>query len=59
MVDGLHIPIGNRTKKSPEVALSGVGMGLRERDDAGNVNKVQCKSYQNCHYESPRIINIS
>jgi hypothetical protein len=29
MVDGLHIPIGNRTKKPLAIALSGMGRGLR------------------------------
>jgi hypothetical protein len=28
MVDGLHIPIWNRTKKPLAIALSGVGRGL-------------------------------
>jgi hypothetical protein len=27
--------------------------GLRERDNGGDVNNVQCKSNWNCHYESP------
>jgi hypothetical protein len=40
MVDGLHIPICSRTKKSLSIALSGVGMRLRGRDDGGNVNNV-------------------
>jgi hypothetical protein len=30
-----------------------VGRGLRGRDDGGNVNNVQYKSNQNCHYKSP------
>jgi hypothetical protein len=34
-------------------ALSGVGRGLRWRDDGGNINNVQHKSNWNCHYESP------
>jgi hypothetical protein len=58
MVDGLHIPIWNRTKKPLAIALSGVGRRLRG-DDGGIVNNVQYKSNQNCHYESPHIINIS
>jgi hypothetical protein len=33
--------------------LGGVERGLRGRDDGGNVNNVQYKSNQNCHYESP------
>jgi hypothetical protein len=44
MVDGLHILIWNRTKKSLEIALSWVGRGLRVRDNGGNVNNVQYKS---------------
>jgi hypothetical protein len=39
-------------KKPLAVALSGVGWGLRGRDDGGNVNNAQYKSNQNCHYES-------
>jgi hypothetical protein len=54
MVGGLHIPIGNRTKKPLVVGLSGVGRRFRERDDGGNVNNVHYKSNQNCHYESPQ-----
>jgi hypothetical protein len=53
MVNGLHIPIWNRTKKHLAIALSVVGWGgLRGRDNVGNVNNVQYKSNQNCHYES-------
>jgi hypothetical protein len=37
MVDGFHIPVCNRTKKPLAIALSGVGRGLRGRDDGGNV----------------------
>jgi hypothetical protein len=58
MVDGLHIPIWNRIKK-PLIALSGVERGLRGRDEGSNVTYVQYKYNWNCHYESPRIINIS
>jgi hypothetical protein len=47
MVDGLHIPIGNRTKKPLAIALSGLGWGLKGRDDGGNVNNVQFKSNLN------------
>jgi hypothetical protein len=43
MVDRLHIPIWNRTKKPLAIVLS----------DGGKVNNAQCKSNQNCHYESP------
>jgi hypothetical protein len=39
IVAGLHIPICNRTKKPLAIAL-----GLRVRDDGGNVNNVQYKS---------------
>jgi hypothetical protein len=41
------------------IALNGVGRGLRGRDDGDNVNDVQYKTNQNCHYESPSIMNIS
>jgi hypothetical protein len=51
MVDGLHIPIWNRTKKPLAIALSGVGRRLRGRDSGGNVNNVQYTSNRNCHYE--------
>jgi hypothetical protein len=37
MVDGLRIPLGNRTKKPLSIALSGTGRRLRRKDDAGNV----------------------
>jgi hypothetical protein len=40
MVDGLHIPIWNRTKKPLAIALSGMGRGLKGRDNGGNVNNV-------------------
>jgi hypothetical protein len=52
-VDGLHIPVCNRTKKPLAIALSGVGRGLTGRDNGGNVNNIQYKSNWNCHYESP------
>jgi hypothetical protein len=42
-------------EKSLAIALSGVGMGLRERDDGGNVSNVQHKCNQNCHYETPPV----
>jgi hypothetical protein len=47
MVDGLHIPIWNRTKKPLAIAWSG-GAQV-ERD----VASVQYKPNQNCHDESP------
>jgi hypothetical protein len=52
MVDGLHILI-YRTKKSIVIALSGVGRGLRERDNEGDLTNVQYMPNRNCHYESP------
>jgi hypothetical protein len=44
MVDGLQIPIWNRTKKPLAIPLSRVGRGQRGRDDGDNVNNVQYKS---------------
>jgi hypothetical protein len=41
------------------VALNGVGRGLKERYNGGNVNNVQYKFNQNCHYKSSHIMNIS
>jgi hypothetical protein len=38
MVDGLHIPIWNRIKKHPAIALS--GWGVKWRDNGGDVTKV-------------------
>jgi hypothetical protein len=52
MADGLHIPIWNRNKKPRASALSGVGRGLKGRDNGGNVTNIQYKSNQNCHYDS-------
>jgi hypothetical protein len=49
MVDGLHIPIWNRTRKPLANALSGVGREFRERNYRGIVNKTDW----NCHCESP------
>jgi hypothetical protein len=40
MVDGLHIPILDRTKKPLATALSGEGRGLVGRDNGGNVTNV-------------------
>jgi hypothetical protein len=53
VVDGLHIPIRNRTKKSLSIDLSEVGRRLQGRDNGGNVNNVHDKSNQNYHYEFP------
>jgi hypothetical protein len=55
MVDRLQILIWNRTKKPLEIALSGVGKGLRGRDDGVIVNNVQYKTNWNRHYESPPV----
>jgi hypothetical protein len=52
MVNGLHVPIYSGTGKSLAIALSRVGRGLRGRNDRGNVNNVQRRSDQICHYES-------
>jgi hypothetical protein len=51
MVDGLHIPIWNRTKKPLAITLSGMGRGLRGGDDGGDATNVQYEPNQNCHYE--------
>jgi hypothetical protein len=53
VVDGFQTPIWNRTRKPLVIALSGVGRGLRGRDDGGNVTNVQYKSNQNCCYKTP------
>jgi hypothetical protein len=53
MVDGLHIPIWNRTKKLFAIALSGADRCLRGRDDGDNVTNVKYKSNHNCGCESP------
>jgi hypothetical protein len=53
MTDGLHIPIWNRTKKPLAIVLSGMGKGLRGRDDGSDVTNVQYKCNWNCYYESP------
>jgi hypothetical protein len=55
MVDGLHILTWNRTKKPLVIALSGTRRGLKSREEEGNVNNVQYKTNQNCHYESPQM----
>jgi hypothetical protein len=44
MVDGLHVPIRNGTKKPLAVALSGVGRGLRRQDNGSNETNIQYKS---------------
>jgi hypothetical protein len=44
MVNGLHIPMWNRTKKPLPIVLRGVGRGLSERGEGINVNNVQYKS---------------
>jgi hypothetical protein len=51
--DGLHILIWNRTKKPLIIALSGMGWGLRGREDRGDLTNAQYKPNHNCHYESP------
>jgi hypothetical protein len=53
VVDGLHIPILNRTKKPFAIALCGAGRGLRGRNDGDNVTNIQYKPNQKCHYEFP------
>jgi hypothetical protein len=41
MIDELHKPIWNRTKKPLAIALDEVGRELRGRDDGDNINNVQ------------------
>jgi hypothetical protein len=53
MVDGLHILVGNKTKKLLMIALNGVGRGLRGRDGGRDLTNVQCKPIQNYHNEFP------
>jgi hypothetical protein len=55
MVDGLHIPIWNRTEKPLTIVSNRVGRGLMGRNNGSNVNNVQCKTDWNCHYESPSL----
>jgi hypothetical protein len=40
-------------KSAGAIALSVVWRGLRGRANGGNVNNVQYKINQNCHYEPP------
>jgi hypothetical protein len=47
-----------RWRKPLVIALSGVGRGLRGRDDGGNVTNAQYKSGRNGHYETTPIMNI-
>jgi hypothetical protein len=49
MVDRLHIPIWNRTKKPTTIALSGVERGLRRREDGDDLPSVQYKPNWNSH----------
>jgi hypothetical protein len=58
MVDGFHIPVWNRTKKSLAIALDGVEKGLRGRDDEGNVNNVQISLTGTVTLNSPHIMLI-
>jgi hypothetical protein len=51
MVDGLHILIWNRTMKPLAITLSGVGRGVKRRNDGDDVTNVQHKSNWNCHYK--------
>jgi hypothetical protein len=57
MVDGLYILTGNRTKKPLTIGLSGVGRRLRERNDGGDLTKVEQKFNQNFHYQPPHMIS--
>jgi hypothetical protein len=51
MVDQLHIPLGNRTKKPLAITLNKAGREFRRRDSGENVTNIQCKPNWNCHYE--------
>jgi hypothetical protein len=53
MVDRLHIPIWNRTKKPLAIALSDAGKRLREREDGSDLTNVRYKPNRNCCYEFP------
>jgi hypothetical protein len=53
MVDGLHLFIRNRTKKSFAIVLSGVGKVLRERDERNDLTNTKYEHIWNFHYESP------
>jgi hypothetical protein len=49
LVDGLHIPIRNRTNKPLATALSEVGREWKQRDNGGNVTNVEYKPNYNSH----------
>jgi hypothetical protein len=51
MMDFIYI--WNKLKKPLTIAVSGVGRGLRRRDNGGDVTNVQYKPHQNCHYDPP------
>jgi hypothetical protein len=53
MVNGLHIPILNRTIKPLAIVLSGGGRVSRGRDGRGDLTNVQYKPIWNCHSETP------
>jgi hypothetical protein len=53
MVDGIHILIWNRTKKSLAIALSVMERGLKVGEGGGDLTNVKYKPNWNCYYESP------
>jgi hypothetical protein len=55
MVDGLHILVRNRTKKSLAIALSEVERGLRGRESGGNITDVQYQSNRKVTMNPPSI----
>jgi hypothetical protein len=59
MVDDFIYLYEIELKKPLAIALSGVGRGLRGRDNGDNINNVQYKSNWNSHYESSCIITIT
>jgi hypothetical protein len=46
MVDGLHVPIWNRTKKPLAIVLNEMGKVLRVRGDGGELTNVHHKPNQ-------------
>jgi hypothetical protein len=55
MVDGLHILVLNKTKKTLAIAFSGMGRALMGREDGDDLTNVQYKPNWNCHYKYPTV----